>query len=383
MFSKLLLTLIFFTSTVYADDENSPIHLNIHYMAQDLIDDLVYEWLENPPFNAETLVSLVEVSGPIGLDHGFVQSVENRLFQLLKVNPHTQIKLSYCSICMQYIAKANPEKTVFSRVIDQPEALEYLSKAYPSRKALSLQFEAEGKDLVLRASIFELTQDQKIVWANSFNTVFTARRLLREDSPLKSQTMARDEQMKILSRKDPMEFVTRISFRSFDANPSGLPSTFNAVAPLIFLEQSFEGIKLPDQDLRLALDIGFTSIQNAYEGWLVGGHVANLLLRKTPSLMNPDIYFIAGFHFIRLRGPGALVFGSQQLDINQILNTKAEPKASMVGWKWGFETHIKHRFGAFTVLEYYPVLKKSKIVETSRILSVPYQSIGAGMVIRW
>jgi hypothetical protein len=348
-------------------------------MAADLTDELVYAWQASRPTPARAQVVLAEVVAPVGLDERFGVMVENRLFELLRRNPQIDVDLVHCAICTRLIAKSNPQGTILSRGIDQPEVLADLVRQYPDRLALSLAFEAEDRELVLRAELFELAGAQRIVWAKTFATSLAARRTLREATPLVSLEAARAEQQRLIARQDPLEASTRVVVRTFNT-ASSAPI---AAAPLPFAEFSFEAVPLPAKRLRAAFTLGFTSIKDSLEAFTVGGHLARLVLREAPSLTSPDLYLFLGMHYLRMRGPGALPFAEKQPDLDTFRNVQHEPRASLVAYRLGLETHVKFRLGALAFLEYSPQLKDNQSIETTRLLGIPYQAYGWGMVIRW
>lgn len=355
---------------------------DIRLMGADLIDEMVYQWQESPPLGGlgdQTALVLVGVQAPLGLDMRFKELVENRLFELLRQNPKIPVNLAYCGPCRQWVAKSNPTGTVLGWAMDQPEVLQDLLTATPERYGLVLDFEAEAQELVLRAQIFSLAGHQKIMWARTLATSSTARRALREDTPLISLNAARKQQQQILDRRDPLEVISRIAVRVFR---NGDNASLTAI-PLPFFEQSFEVVPLPQRNLRSAITFGFTSIQESLSAWSVGGHLAGLILRDQPSLINPDLYWLVGAHYVRLRGPGAAVFGAKQIDIDTIRNIQREPKATFVTWRLGIETHIKHRLGLMMFLEDIPLLKKNEAFDQDYFLGIPYLAYGFGVLIKW
>ena len=193
---------------------------------------------------------------------------------------------------------------------------------------------------------------------------------------------ARATQDAIIHKKDPLEFVTRVSFRMF--NLSGDTGGALSTAPVLFLEQSIEGVLLPRRNRRMAFTVGATSIESTMSGYSVGGHFAQLLFRDEPSLSNPDLYVFAGFHFVRLRGPGAAPYAQEQLDMAKLLGDGTEPRAAIVTYRLGLETHIKNRFGFLAFIEDVPAFDKSKIIASDKFLGIiPYKDYGFGMVVRW
>jgi hypothetical protein len=349
-------------------------------MGADLVDDLVYSWTKNPPFPEQVSVVLTEVDAPTGLDSRFTTFVENRLYELIRANPSVNVKLAHCSACLSLVSKTTAGQTTISRGIDQPNMLPAGDKV---RLGLSLHFEAEGSELVLRSHIYQLSEKRTIEWASTLSTAASSRRLLRESAPLISLEAAREEQRQILMGRDQIEAVTRFTVRNFSMSDDALKGGKLAIAPVIFAEQSFEGILLPRRADRLAITVGGTSIRDSMDGWSFGGHYAHLLSSNEPTLATPDLYAIMGFHYVRLRGPGAIVFSDAQLEEARLLRVASEPTATFVAWRLGFEAHIKYRFGALLFLEYIPNLVESKTIQTKRLLGIPYQDLGIGLVVRW
>ena len=118
-------------------------------------------------------------------------------------------------------------------------------------------------------------------------------------------------------------------------------------------------------------------------GYMVGGHFAQLMFRDTPSLTIPDLYGFFGFHFYRIRGPGAALFSADQFDLYRILQKSTEPKASFVMYRIGLELHAKHRLGAMVFLQNSPQFSRSRSIGTDNFLGIPYHAFGMGVMIKW
>jgi hypothetical protein len=359
-----------------ADDE--VIRQDIRLMGADLVDELIYAWLKAPPLGGGRGLVLTEVNAPIGLDERFTVMVENRLYELLAQNPGLRLALHHCSACTGWVAKSNPTQTRISRGIDQPNVLAELASVSPDLLALSLSYEAEGRDLVLRARIYELLGHQKILWAQTFSTSMSSRRLLRDAHQLISLEEAREEQRRILAGRDPIDLMTRIFIRNFNVSAGPINQ-----APLPFIEQSLETIFPPDRTSRAGLNVGFCSLRSSIEAWSFGGHYMRLLFNRSPSLISPDLYFVFGFNYIRMRGPAAAVFGAKQVDPSILSNLDSEPKATLVTYRYGFETHVKYRLGFTAFLENIPILDDNEAFSEETLLFLPYHSFGIGAVFRW
>ncbi len=370
------------TESLWSQDEEyegeetiEPILLDLRLMGSDLVDEMVHDWLSSPIFRLERPLALTHVSAPIGLDGRFSDLVENRLFEVITANPALKIKLTHCGICRQMVAKSTPQGTLIARGIDQPEVLNDLINRIPNLLALDLNFEVEGRELVLRAVIFEPQKDQRILWAKRYSWSRSSRSLLRDAQPLLSLEQARKQQNAILEGRDQLQLVSRVSVRNF-YSPI-------AISPLAFFEQSVEGALLPDRAYRAAFSLGFTSVRESIEGWSVGGHFASLMFRERPSLIHPDVWWFLGFHYVRVRGPDAAPFAQEQLDVDRILSTGKEPRASFVAYRLGLESHLKYRFGLMAFLEYVPLFEDREFIEQKVVLGIPYHAAGVGVLFRW
>lgn len=375
----LVLATLAYVSQAFADlnDEGLIFH-DIRIMATDLVDEMAYQWLKSPPFPTTKNLILADLSAPIGIDHRFNEFVENRLYEIFSSNPQIPFRPVHCSTCLQWTAVANPKQTVISRGIDQPEVLQNLDKLSPDQLALSLNFEAQGRDLVLRAQIFEMAPPQKIVWARTYSTSMSRAEVMRDKANLMSLEAAREMQQQILRGKEPLSTFTRIKIRNFQAQGST-----GQVAPLIFIAQSLEATLLPQRNKKFAVEVGFSSIKNSLQGWSVGGNFAQLIGRKTPSLVDPDVYWFAGVEYMALEGPGAAPFSQKQIDVARLVNAKEDPKAGMTFLRFGLEGLIKHRFGMAVYIEHAPILEDSEIIKTQKLLFIPYQSLGVSLVAQW
>ncbi len=349
---------------------------DLHIMAAELVDDMVYSWLKNPPFSNQTQVTIVEITAPVSLDNRFNTVIENRLYELFQKNPQLKIELVHCSSCSQIVSYSNSEKTIISRGIDQPEVLNGILKLAPKTMALSLNFEVQEREIYLQSHIFELAPPQKILWAQKYSTSMGVRASLREATPLLSLESAREIQNKILIGREPLKFISRLQIHNFETDEN------YTLPPLLFGEQSLEGEILPERNQKFGLSVGVGSVRDSYSGWTVGGRYSKLMFRDSPSLIHPDMYWFLGVQYMRLQGPGAAVFAENQLDLNKLINSDDDPKASLTNYQFGFEALIKYKFGLSVYLEFIPALSKSKIIHEQSLI-IPYHGIGTALVFQW
>ena len=221
---------------------------DLRIMSSELVDDMIYQWIKDPPLNAQNSVVLADISAPIGVDSRFNDFIENRIYELLQKNPHLQLSLIHCSACHQLVSHSNPERTIIRRGIDLPEVLNGLLKATPGALALSLNFEARDREISLQAHIFELASPQKIVWAHRYSSNMGLRSTLREANNLISLEEARKIQNNIIAGREPIKFVSRLQIHNFQTQ-----SELGAIPPLLFIEQSLESEVLPFRNKRIGL----------------------------------------------------------------------------------------------------------------------------------
>lgn len=353
------------------------IRMDIRLMGADLIDELVYEWKKKAPSSEQLSLVMAEIIAPVGLDDRFQVDMENRLSEVLRLNPDLPITLVHCSQCTRMVAKSTPAGTLITRGIDQPDTMQELEKQMPGRVALALHFEAAGRELQLRARIFQLQPPQKIVWAKTLSTSMTARRALQDPSHIIGLDEARREQNEIIAGRSTLLFTSRAVLRIFNSAES-----FSQVAPLPFIEQSFESQLLPNRTVTSAFTLGFASLKDSLTAWTVGGHVAKML--GQPSLVSPDLFLFFGVHYIRMRGPTAAVFSADgENRFLQAIRPEAEPKATLVAFRLGLEVHVKYRLGMLAFIENIPILKESRTVESKSLGPISYHDLGWGVIWRW
>ena len=340
---------------------------------------MVYAWLQNPPLNEAASLVVAEIDAPIGINTRFEQDLENHLYEVLRANPKLTLQLVHCSLCRQWIAVSKPRRTVIGRALNQPEGLAEFSQ-FPHRYALSLHFDVINNDLLLWAEIYEIAAPQRVVWAQRFAQSTSARTILREPTHLVSINEARLEQTRLIAGRDTLSTVTRFPIRIFSGKSNDSGKT--EIPPLIFLEQAFEASVSPHNDRRAGLALGITSIKGSMQGWSLGTYFQQLLLRPEPSLSQPDLYLHIGVNYLRLEGPGAAVFGGNQIDVNHLVNTNDDPRASLTTFQVGLEAHVKYRFGFSAFLEYIPALDSSQLISTQHLL-IPFHSIGVAGMFLW
>ena len=81
--------------------EESLVRMDLRLMGADLLDEMVYDWKKSPPFPNQKPMALAEVVAPLGLDDRFQILIENRLMELISLNPDLSLQLVRCSACSE------------------------------------------------------------------------------------------------------------------------------------------------------------------------------------------------------------------------------------------------------------------------------------------
>jgi len=376
--ARYLIALLLLSCSAFAAEE--PVRLDLRLMGSDLVDEMVYSWLQTAPVSGPVSLVVAEIDAPVAVDQRFDEDIENHLFELLRANPRLPVTLVHCALCRQTMTVSNPKQTVMGRALNMPEGQEMLSH-YPHLYALSLHFDVVERDLVLWAEIYEVAPPQRIAWSRRYSTSTSARALLRDPNHLVSISEAREEQHKLMTGHDNIQGVTRIPVRTFAAGTLTQGSAVE-IPPLVFLEQSIEGVLGPHRNRRVGMSLGLTSVKDSMQGWSLGASYAQLLGRNEPSLTQPDVYLRAAAVYMRLEGPQAALFGQNQIDVNHILNSTDPPRASLMAYQLGLEVFAKYRFGLGAFIEYIPVLNSNQAIATRNAI-VPYHSLGFTGVFLW
>lgn len=376
---KLLLSL-FLTLSSFAFAADEPIRLDLRLYGADLVDEMVYSWLRSIPVAGPTSLIVAEINAPVAIDQRFDEEIENHLYEVLRANPRLPVSLVHCALCRQTMVVSNPKRTVMGQALNMPEGQELL-KQYPHLHALSLHFDVVERELVLWAEIYEVAPPQRVVWSRRFSTQTSARALLREPGHLVSVAEAREEQKRLMTGHDRVQTATRFVVRTFAPGNSGVGNQVE-IAPLLFLEQSIDGVLSPNRNKRVGLTAGLTSVKGSMQGWSLGLGYSQLIGRSEPSLYQPDLYFRVAATYLRLEGPGAGIYSANQLDIAKMIDATEDPRASLMSYQIGLELFAKYRFGIGAFLEYTPALDSSPTIATRHAL-VPYHSIGVTGVFLW
>ncbi len=323
----------------------------IQLQAYDLLDELVYSWIEQPPFALETPVVLADVSVPVGFGSGMQSLVENHIASLLTRNPRTRVVLSHCPACTAVVVHSGAKGTIVARGFDEPGTLAAAGNLAGSRHALFLDFEAEGSSLVLRARITGLEPALPIVYAKTLSTSTASPALLRSGETLKSAAGARQEYLDALRGRSVYLIPFRLVVRTYASGDLPVVSP-----PFAWFQAGFEGAFTQARAWTGGISVGFSYAPELHTGWMVQGRIARLLTGPATSLTRPDLYLFFGVSAIDLRGGSAAVFQENDPTLENLLADGRDEDLhdSFGAVQIGLELRVKNRIAAGLFLETLP-----------------------------
>ncbi len=343
------------------DRARAEIANQVQLSAYDLIDEMVYDWTKEPPFDEPTPVVLAGVTVPVGLGTGLGALVENHVGDVVGDNSTTHVQLVHCPQCTAVVVHSGPEGTVVSRGFDNPGVLEDLG-ATTGRHALFIDIEAEGTWLVLRARITRLTPDLPIVWSHTSSASAGSGALLRGPNTLKSASDARQEYIDTLRGRGPFSIPLRFAVRTY-AQPGGgeFGQQGTPPPPFIWLQT---GVEVGVTDARAwtsSLLIGGSFIPQAYQGLMAQSRVSRLLTGRSRSLTRPDLYGFVGASVNTVWGAATASFQDELLTADQIiLGNAGDPPRFIFGtFQLGADLRVGNRIGISGSLEALPSLQNS------------------------
>lgn len=332
----------------------------VQLTAYDLLDQLVYEMTQAPPFDQPTLVFIADMTVPIGLGTGLEGLLENHLSSLVLANPQSRLTLAHCPSCTAMVLQSGPKGTIVSRGVDNPEALAKLGGA-DGRHGLYIDFAAEGAWLVLRARITKLTPDLPIVWSKTLSSAAGTPSLLRQPTALKSAAAARTEYLDALNSRSPITVPIRFTLRTYEiSEESG-----TAPPPVIWLQSGFEFALTQAQEWLASMVLGFAWLPEAYDGVMIQTRMSRLISGTERSLTGPDVYMFLGGALMTLNGPAIAPFTTDNFDqLRQQAANSLDTRATFGGLHLGFELRVGNRLGAAVFLENMPAYNDTTRIGT-------------------
>lgn len=335
----------------------------VQLSAFDLLDELIHDMTQAPPFGEPTPVILADLTVPVGMGSGLAGLVENHLAALLLANPRSSLVLSACPTCTAMVVHSGPEGTVVSRGLDNPETLEKMGGA-GGRHGLYIDFAAEGAWLVLRARITRLTPDLPIVWSRTIASPVGKPSLLRHPERLKSAAEAREEYLDALEDRGPFNIPIKFAVRTYaGSDEGGFPP-----APIIWFQTGFEAALTQARRWKADLVLGYAWLPEAYDGFMVQSRMARLISGQTRSLTGPDVYLFLGAALMTVDG-----------DAVALLSDEGGPgRGTFAGLHLGLEMRIGDRISAAAFLENMPGFNDSqRIGDFVTLFGLEFHSFGA------
>jgi hypothetical protein len=347
----------------------------IQLAAYDLVDELVYGWVNEPPFGTTTPVVLAGVTVPVGLGTGMQALVENHVAAALTRNPTTNVQLVHCPSCTAVVVHSGPEGTVVSRGVDNPDVLEALGDQ-SGKHALFIDVEAEGAWLVLRARMTRLTPDLPIVWSHTLATSASTPALLRQPDDLKSAADARQEYLDALHDRGPLAIPVRFVVRSY-ATPWNQGAT--AAPPFLWVQTGLEMGTTDAGAWTSSLILGYSIIPQAYQGLMGQARINRLISGRVRSHTHPDLYLFLGGAVMSVWGPATGPFRNDKLTADELITSLDEddPRSTFAVLHFGLDLRLGNRVGLSSFLETIPSLNNSpNFGEYIYIGNLSFQSIG-------
>jgi hypothetical protein len=331
----------------------------IQLQAYDLLDELVFSWLEQPVFALDTPVVLADVSVPVGFGSGLQALIENHFAALVVKNPRTRVLLAHCPQCTSVVVHSGAKGTIISRGVDEPEALSTAGALSGSHHALFLDFEVEGAALVLRARITALEPALPIVYAKTLSTSTSSPALLRTADRLKSAAEARQEYLDALQGRSLYLVPVRIGVRSYAAPNQGSAQVM--AAPFLWLQVGAEAPLTQARAWTGSVSLGVSWMPQMHVGWMVQGRISRLLSGSVTSLTRPDLYGFVGGSVLSIHGLSAVVFKDEVPNLEDLATQVlgVEPHALFGAVQLGLELRMKNRIGASVFVESLPSMNNA------------------------
>ena len=327
----------------------------LQLQAYDLLDELVYQWSQSPPFGVETPVVLADVSVPVSFGSGLQALIENHFNALVVKNPRSNVVMTHCPQCTSMIVHSGAKGTIISRGVDAPEALAAAGALSQSKHALFLDFEVEGSALVLRARITSLEPSLPIVFARTLSTSTSNAALLRTGDRLKSAAETRKEYLDILENRSTWLIPVRVGVRTYKPGYN----SFAVVPPFIWLQGGVEAAFSQARAWLGSFSVGVSWAPQSHTAWLAQARISRLLTGTVSSMTTPDLYLFLGGSIITVYGNSALLFTDDRVSIDDVTravlaNPNLIPTKTIGALQIGLELRVKNRIGVGLYLESLP-----------------------------
>lgn len=345
----------------------------LQLQAYDLLDELVFELGERPPFGVATPVVLADVTVPVSFGSGLQALLENHFISVALQNQRSNVVLAHCPSCSAMVVHSGAKGTVIARGVDDPEVLAAAGSASQSKHALFLDFELEGSAMVLRARITSLAPALPIVYAKTLSTTTSSPAMLRSGERLISAADARKEYLDILANRSSWSVPIRVGARVY---PPGTQAF--SVAPFIWLTGGVEAAFSQARAWLGSFSVGVSWAPQSHTAWLAQARVSRLITGSVSSLTHPDLYLFLGGSIISVYGPTALIFSDDVVSIDELTrqiqnSSTAAPSRTLAAFQIGLELRVKSRIAVGGYLEVMPGLTSDQNIGT--LLGI-FRSIG-------
>lgn len=352
-------------STFLAETTRGSVANQLHLMAADLLDELVYRWTENPIVPKETPVILLNLNVPLGLNQSFAAILEDHFIDLVHKNPQTLIRLIYCGACTALTVTSDGHQTIMGQGYDLGLPPNSLAAKNRELKALSLDFSLEGAELVLRARISSLAPQRELLAATTLATSSSSPPLLRSADHIISAQEAREEYVSILEQRPQIEVPIRMSVEFLLTQGSQSQGSEAIVQPpMVWLQTGIETWITRQRRWTGGVFMGVSSIPRTYDAWSLGSRVQGLL-GHSYSLSTPNFYTFLELSYYEISGVSAIYFNSdEELTPRDIIDRYQDRdiplKATGGRIKLGFEMRLRQFYRAEVFVETLPGLEKNK-----------------------
>lgn len=316
----------------------------IQLSAYDLLDELVYGWTQDPVFDEPTEVVLAGVSVPVGLGTTLQGLIENHLSGVLLKNPASNLVLTHCPACTSVLVHSGPEGTIIGRGVDNPEALERITRGNATRYALFVDLEAEGTWLVLRARLTKLDPSLPIVWARTLSSKAGAPAMLREPDGIKSAEEARKELEDAMNDRWPIMFPARLAVRLYSDGTQGAVNP----PPFLWLQAGVELALSQARAWTANVLLGYGYVPSSFDGFMAQVRFHRLLTGTSRSFTRPNLYGFVGTSIMMMWGPNAQIFRRERITTEEVIaayEMDNEPLQVIAGIHVGLELRIGNRLG--------------------------------------
>ena len=354
---RILFIALFYTTNAYGIAESGYLTMErsrltaanqIQLYAVDMIDDLIYEWITNPPFNEATNLSLVSLDVPMGLNPRMKGILENHFYSLMAEHGETGIAISHCRSCTQLTAYNSGSQTIYGQGYD---VLPRNKLTLPQNaKLLFLDFSVDDHYMILRVKVVDDTPRKQVLYAKTIVKSSSEAPLLREDKNIVSKKQAREQYLKMLKKDYVYAVPLTLDVYSFEAADDAQVG----IIPMVWWDISVEGGASMDRTWLFSAGAAFAYLPDSYAAFRMSGRLLYRLDSGYYSMARPRTYLFSDLAFSRLTGPGVAVVAddSKLTPVNIIANEENKEndlETILVGIKFGVQLRINrlYRFSAY------------------------------------